>query len=412
MDSQRELLPYYIANYEGKIRKSKKKLEKYRSELKQKGLLSRIKKYEEKRDLLKQYLENGTMPKVIFGRRKNFNLLIKGEITREEWRELRTNQFYSKGDAYAKGNQNLRVTYEEGQDQFYLCINFPSKKRRKHGRKQKYKLFVPEPFKPYILPSLEREKKIVGKRNHVEVATKKPHTVRVIRRKRGEYYACITVEVSCPDETLSNANEKCLLGLDVNTKGIGAVIVLPNGNLRAHRWFPCHELLYVRREKLSYLIGNLLVKVFRWAKKFGVNTVVSERLNRFKKDHDTNAKLNRTTHNFCKVKLLRTIKSRAVKEGFIHIDVFPAYSSIIGAIKSQKMYGLSTHEAAAFVIGRRGLGYNKENVPKEFSESLKPEGRRRWKDDDDPLASICCLWGGLWKQVSKIKNLFFETTRR
>lgn len=76
IDSQRELLPYYVANYEGKIRKSKKKLEKYSSELKCKSILSRIKKYEEKRDLLKQHLENGTMPKVLFGRRNNFELLI------------------------------------------------------------------------------------------------------------------------------------------------------------------------------------------------------------------------------------------------------------------------------------------------------------------------------------------------
>ena len=67
-------------------------------------------KYEEKRDLLKQYLENGTIPKVIFGRRSNFDLLIKGEITKEEWRDLRTNQVYNKGDVYEKGNRNLRVT--------------------------------------------------------------------------------------------------------------------------------------------------------------------------------------------------------------------------------------------------------------------------------------------------------------
>ncbi|MFB0544442.1 MAG: hypothetical protein ACETVN_01900, partial [Asgard group archaeon] len=224
-------------------------------------------------------------------------------------------------------------------------------------------------------------------------------------------YVFITVEVSCPNEALSNANEKGLLGLDVNTKGIGAAIVLPNGNLRAHRWFPCHELLYARSEKRSHLIGNLLVKVFRWAKKFSVNTIVSESFDRFKRDHDTYGKFNRATHNFCKEKIVRTVKSRAVKEGFVHIEVFPAYSSIIGAIKYQKMYGLNGHEAAAFIIGRRGLGYNKERIPKEFSQSLKPEGRRRWKDDADPLASICRLWGGLWKKVSKIKDTFFETTR-
>gem|GEM_PF-385219 len=410
IDSQRELLPFYIANYEGKIRKSKKKLEKCRSELKRKSIFSRIKKYEGKKDRLKQHLENGTMPKVIFGRRNNFELLINGGITREEWRDLRTNQVYSKGCAFMKGNQNLRVTYEEDEKQFYLWINYPSSEKGKRGKKQKYALFIPDPFKPYILPCLETVRKRFGKRKEVVIAAKKPHTVRMIRRK-GEYYVYITVEVSCPGEIVSNACEKGLLGLDVNTKGIGAVIVLPNGNLRAHRWFPCHELFYARSEKRSHLVGNLLVKVFRWAKRFGVNTVVSEGLNRFKKDHDTNAKYNRATHNFCKEKLLKTVKSRAVKENFVHIEVFPAYSSIIGEIKYRKMYGLSAHEAAAFVIGRRGLGYNKENIPKELKKSLKPEGRRRWKDDADPLASICHLWGGLWKNVSKIKNTFFETTK-
>jgi len=410
MDSQKELLPYYIENYEGKIRKSKKKLEKCRFKLKRKGLLLRIKKYEGKRDVLKQHLEKGTGPKVIFGRRSNFELLIKGEITKEEWRELRSNQVYSKGHANQKGNRNLRVTYEENENRFYLWINYPSKEVGKRGRKQKYKLFVPEPFKPYILSGLETEKKTIGKRKEIAIANKKPHTVRVIRKK-GEYYVHITVEVSCPSEALSNANEKGLLGIDVNTKGIGAAIVLPNGNFKAHRWFSCHELLYVKSEKRSHLIGNLVVKVFRWAKKFGVNTVVSESLNRFKKDHDTNAKYNRATHNFCKEKMIRTVKSRAIKEGFVHLETFAAYSSIIGAIKYQKMYGLSTHEVAAFIVGRRGLGFNKERIPKELSEGLEPEGRRRWKDDAEPLASICRQWGGLWKQVSKIKDIFFETTR-
>ena len=410
IDSQRELLPYYIENYEGKIRKSKKKLQKCRSELKRKGIQARIKKYEEKRDLLKQHLENGATPRVVFGRRGNFDLLIKGKILGEEWRDLRTNQVYNKGEAYQKGNRNLRVTYEEKEKQFYLLINYPSKVKGKRGRKKKYKLFVPEPFKPYILSNLETEKITVGKQKKTRIVNKKPHTVRVIRNK-GEYYVNITVELSCPDETFSNANKKGLMGLDVNVKGIGVAIVFPNGNLRVHRWFPCHELFYTRSEKRSHLIGNLLVKVFRWAKKFGVNTVVSEGLDRFKKDNDTNAKYNRATHNFCKEKMIKTIKSRALKEKFVHIEVFPAYSSIIGAIKYQKMYGLNTHEAAAFVIGRRGLGFNNEKIPKELSKSLKLKGRRQWKDDADPLASICRQWGGLWKQVSKIKNLFFETTR-
>jgi hypothetical protein len=59
----------------------------------------------------------------------------------------------------------------------------------------------------------------------------------------------------------------------------------------------------------------------------------------------------------------KALISRGLKFGFHIKKVNPAYTSVIGRFKYSKMYGLSVHEAASFVIGRRGLDFD-ENIPK------------------------------------------------
>jgi hypothetical protein len=55
--------------------------------------------------------------------------------------------------------------------------------------------------------------------------------------------------------------------------------------------------------------------------------------------------------------------------------VNPAYTSVIGRFKYMKKYGLSVHESAALVIGRRGLGYQ-ERLPKELIDIIKTKVKR------------------------------------
>ena len=70
--------------------------------------------------------------------------------------------------------------------------------------------------------------------------------------------------------------------------------------------------------------------------------------------------------------MLQALTRRGLRHGFQIKQVNPAYTSIIGRFKYAEKYGLSVHEAAAFVIGRRGLGY-KEKLPKELIKRLKNE---------------------------------------
>jgi len=60
---------------------------------------------------------------------------------------------------------------------------------------------------------------------------------------------------------------------------------------------------------------------------------------------------------------LRRVARSAARKGVPLSPVKPPYSSVIGILKYQKQYGLSNHEAAGYVIARRGLGINAEKVP-------------------------------------------------
>ena len=66
---------------------------------------------------------------------------------------------------------------------------------------------------------------------------------------------------------------------------------------------------------------------------------------------------------------LRMLKSRAYRYGVEVVDVDPAYTSLIGLLKFKKHYGLTTHHAAALVIGRR-CHHRSERLPRS-KESYK-----------------------------------------
>ena len=87
--------------------------------------------------------------------------------------------------------------------------------------------------------------------------------------------------------------------------------------------------------------------------------------------------------------LLTAIEREALQEGVALRKVKPAYTSIIGRFKYQPQYGISVHQAAALVIGRRGGlkvpgsdgspgKVRRENVPKVLRHWMQVH--RQWND--------------------------------
>ena len=106
ISSQRELLPIRLEDVQAKIEKTEKKIDEYQHGRKTpknidlqtclRGLHQRLEKLKAKEAELKHHLDQGTIPRVIFGGKENFYKRLKGKITNEEWKDLRSNQLYEK----------------------------------------------------------------------------------------------------------------------------------------------------------------------------------------------------------------------------------------------------------------------------------------------------------------------------
>lgn len=140
------------------------------------------------------------------------------------------------------------------------------------------------------------------------------------------------------------------------------------GNFIRHKTFYCHDLEHCRTGQRDFTINHVVKEMFEWLTTNHTEVVVIERLD-FKQDMDTNAWLNRFRSNFTYSKLHKAITRKALRTGMFIKTVNPTYTSQIGTLKYAAQYGMARHEAAAYVIARRGLGYN-ERIPKRIIQNL------------------------------------------
>ena len=76
-------------------------------------------------------------------------------------------------------------------------------------------------------------------------------------------------------------------------------------------------------------------------------------------------KYSRMLSSFSYGKVKAYFVSRGYRQGVEVHQVNPAYSSVIGRVKFMERYGLTVHQAAAFVLARRLLGCS-ERIPRRW----------------------------------------------
>jgi IS605 OrfB family transposase len=132
--------------------------------------------------------------------------------------------------------------------------------------------------------------------------------------------------------------------------------------------------------KRHYDIWMIAKEVIDYAKSKNCGIVIE--VLGFKREKSYNKKKNRALGNFTWRQLLTAIEYKAKRNGVEVKKVNPAWTSVIGKLKYCD--DIKVHEAAAYVIGRRGLGY-KERIPDWLrilvSQTLQEEGNRKsnWK---------------------------------
>lgn len=342
--------------------------------------------------------------KVVFGGRKAWEDLKAGAITKDEWLHRKDSQIYCRGDKTQKGNLNIRIMPDDT-----LRITVGTRKWAS------FKLFVPEKYQQELKTML---------------ASGQAYNVR-LKRKDGQHFK-VMIDYQIEPPVASVGFQNGAIGVDTNPDRIAVADVTADGNLVATETFINNRILYGSREKRDYDIGCLVKKVIGYALERGKGIVFEDL--KFDKDKIGSRKWKRKQSNFAWKKFITLLERKCVENGIQYKKVNPAFTSIIGKYKYRWMYKTSIHESAAFVIGRRGLGYNEKLSFYKLSQELvkeavirtlegKYDGKRihswrLWKALNDNveavltglqvrLADLKEFVGNIWYRGEKIRGEVF-----
>jgi len=391
ISSQRELVKLSHANAAKRVQFTQARLDKAKSSAKRARLQRRLEKEQRKLAKWQQHVDAGTIPTVIFGSKELFIQRCKGSISREQWRDARSNRYASRGDKEKGGNLNTRMVVINGQT--YLEIAADAVRKEKTVRYNRIAVPI------YIAHKPSKKTGRVNGINYRQLVlnhlqTGNAYQVEILRR-HGRYYVHITIE----EETPATYNARGgVLGVDTNPDGLGISRADYLGQFRESVWLPQGEWTYARSNRRANLVGEAAALVVEMAGTFKCALSVEDL--EFKDDKSVSAKFNRMSHGFVWSAFLEAVGRRAARKGVPLVKAKPPFSSIIGILKYQQQYGLSNHEAAGYVLARRGLRIADERVPKPLVARFikKTDGFRclnNWKQ-----------WGAIKKAaVAAIKEI-------
>jgi IS605 OrfB family transposase len=318
--------------------------------------------------------------KVVFGGRKLFEQLKRKHLSgkarerlRREWKEKRQGLLYSRGDAAKKGNANLRLESRDGA--LWLRVNLGN---------GGYVRAQVRTSHPHLKTLLQR------------AYASLPYNV-TLRLEDGKVYAHFTWSEGLPPPVHTRANG--VLGVDVNADPyhLALVVVSPDGNLKRHLTLSLEEADRAPNKGAKELaLWKVAHQVVAIAEEHGV-AIATEKLKYLRKSRrgdGSGRPFRRKQHRFAYRSLLEKIHSLARKRGVEVLEVNPQDTSTIGALKYAPGLSLSKDVAAAYVIGRRALGFE-EKLPKGYEALLS---------DRSFLAHAEGFYGSRLQELQKLKE--------
>jgi IS605 OrfB family transposase len=314
--------------------------------------------------MLKSCIERGQNPKkLVFGSRELFEKLKKKHLTgkrreklRQRWEERRYYYLYSRGEKFHKGNLNLRFVWE---DSLKLRINLGN---GEYGRAK-------------VIRDAKRHKD-----KWIDFAWRLLEAERLgewfaynvrLKVRNGKFYA----QVSWEEKTVQPVITKSygVMGIDINAYPfhLALAYVPTDGNLEKFERIDLRQMEGKTKNQRENIAWRIARQVVERALENG-KAIVVEDLQKVPKGRrgDGLAKLRRKLHRWAYRSVLEKIEVYAKRMGVQLIKVNPAYTSIIGKLKYSPMLGIDKDVAGAYVIGRRGLGFE-EKLPKNYRELLK-----------------------------------------
>jgi IS605 OrfB family transposase len=301
----------------------------------------------------------------LIGKPNNLTGFKSHEDWRKSWNESRNKSFFLMGSSdETLGNQNCQIKHIE--DNIYeLKVNINPKEKKLVDRYVSFKIKLHNDKNNLILNSINNN---LGKDSSKYQAL----TYRFYKHK-GKYYVFISLDKSKQQPKIISYKLLGAIGIDINADHLSISEIDRFGNLNKS-W---DLQLNLKNKTTAQTIDNIacaIKGITDYAVKFN-KPIVIEKLDFSQKKSELqagfNKKYNVMLSNLAYSKIIGLIKSRSFDKGIEVIEVNPAYTSKIGKFKYQELYKLTTHQAASFVIARRGLlSYNKVLETKDKSGKL------------------------------------------
>ena len=305
--------------------------------------------------------------------RRQYDLEANGYASHEEWlqewREVRSNEFFVLGSRDETAGCQLCVASVNDDGTLTLRLRMPDGLAELHG---KY-LVVPNvrfaSGHDVVLAALgSNTEYAVYRRQHGEKAARATTLGQAIsyRFKRDAKGWRVFATTELPEVEITTDRRRGAIGVDLNADHLAVAETDASGNY-VNAWRVPLVTYGKGHHQAEALIGDAVAIVVGYARGAGKPLVI-ERLDfRQKKAvlEGESRKYSRMLSSFAYGKMKAYFLSRGYREGVEIIEVNPAYSSVVGRVKFMERYGLTVHQAAALVLARRSLGYS-ERIPRRW----------------------------------------------
>lgn len=404
VDSQLSNLPNYAAQYQAKAEGLARRMatkqaqaEKTRSRKRADKLWSAVKnmqgRYQSlmaKADQMKARIDQKSTA-ICFGSRRLFNaqhhLSDNGFNSisewKSEWQKARASQFFVLGSSDENGGNQGCTLIDQGDGLYTLRVRLPNELTEQHGQ-YVYLTDIRFPYRSEVIEAAvlsnqdRRERQAEYRRLKKAGQTEQSEgqylagsgqalSYRFVRDNKGWR---VLVSTSMKPSLPSADTTQGVIGIDFNADHL-AIAELNSAGHKVHlESLPLADCQATSRQNRTQMEA-LAIEVVRRAKEAG-KPIVVEKLS-FKGKRSSLQKgesgqqqyhrmLSKLSH-----KLFRdALRMQAFRNDVAVIEINPAYTSLIGRLKYGRETKFNTHQAAAWVIGRRGMG-KKDRLPIQCS---------------------------------------------
>ena len=305
-----------------------------------KGLYSRLSSVQNRRRTLE-------LKPVVFGTKQLFRKRIRRKIGRKEFIIRRDSSFCCIGK---KQGVNLNIKL------------FKNKINRIHRfSKEKGKEWLLIPFTVNVIQEKWFE----------EILRAERYTVTIVRRiVNGEIRHFAHVAYDIPESEIEVTFKKGAVGLDFNFNFVSLCNISKDGIFKSYHEINFRNLHTLRKNCKDNYISFKMDKVVNYCINKQKGLIIEDLS--FDQEFSYSKTRNRKFSNL-KTTALDLLERKCLKRGVAIRKVHPAYTSLIGKYKYLRLYNLSTHVLASYVIARKGLKF-KEAIPPLYKRLLAQVG--------------------------------------